>query len=546
MNATRQLPANFGPLKGAQAHARITGPCGDTMEFWLKLSGDRVTRATFTTDGCGASFACGSMVASMAEGSDLIAAGQITPGQALAALEGLPPDHQHCAVLAVNTLRAALANCGAPGKPGGRTDADRESGTAAEAPKARPAPPPAPGPRGPTPEEEEAFRRRLARMGLKILVLSGKGGVGKSTVAVNLAVALAASGKRVGLLDVDVHGPSVPKLLGLEGRTMEMAGEKLQPVPGPHGLKVASLGFLLRTSQDAVIWRGPMKYKAIRELLGNVEWGELDVLVVDSPPGTGDEPLAVAQSVGQPAAAIVVTTPQQVAIADVRRSITFCRQVGLPVLGLIENLSGYACPHCGHSTALFKSGGGEYLAQEMEAPFLGRIPVDPAIVDSGDGGQPFAEPAADRPCARAFAEITGRILERFQTMKPMETPKTNPLLKIAIPLVGDCLSDHFGHCEQFALIDANPDTKAILQITRVTPPPHEPGLLPRWLHEQGVQIIIAGGMGQRALSLFAENGITVRSGLPGRSAEELAKAFLEGGLSSGPAACERHERGCHG
>jgi Mrp family chromosome partitioning ATPase/predicted Fe-Mo cluster-binding NifX family protein len=543
MNAPRQLPANFGPLKGANANARITGPCGDTMEFWLRIVKDQVIQATFITDGCNASIASGTMTASMAEGIDLTSADQITPEQVVQALGGLPPDHQHCPVLAVNTLKAAIADYRARRKPDGQTDGGPASPSQSGKPKA--ASTAGEGRHGPTSDDDEAFRKRMARITIKILVLSGKGGVGKSTVATNLAVALAAAGKRIGLLDVDVHGPSVPKLLGLEGRTMDFDGEALQPVTGPYGLKVASLGFMLQTAHAAVIWRGPMKYQAIRELLGGVHWGDLDVLVVDSPPGTGDEPLVVAQLVGHPAAAIVVTTPQQVAVADVRRSITFCQQVGLPVLGIVENMSGYVCPKCGESTALFKTGGGQQLAQEMQVPFLGKIPIDPQIVDSGDSGIPFVEQTAPNSSAFAFAEITKSILNQLNSMNKMEAQKTNNLIKIAIPLAGGRLADHFGHCEQFAIIEANSETKAILQTTQVTPPPHEPGLLPRWLHQQGVRVIIAGGMGQRALGLFAESGITVKSGLSGKTAEELAKTFLEGSLTTGPSACTQHEHGCH-
>lgn len=421
MTEMRQFPYNFGPLKGANGNARITGPCGDTMEFWLRIVNDQVVRARFTTDGCGASIASGTMAARMAEGNELAFVDEITSQQVLQAMGGLPEDHQHCPVLAVNTLKAALTDYQGRQNSQGQTQGEQAEAPHDKTTPSRGMPGRADVGHGSTPDEDEALRARLGRIAFKILVLSGKGGVGKSTVAANLAVALAVSGKRVGLLDVDVHGPSIPKLLGLEKRSMEFDGEALRPVIGPSGVKVASLGFLLKTTRDAVVWRGPMKYKAIRELLGGVVWEDLDVLVVDCPPGTGDEPLSVAQSVGRPAAAIVVTTPQQVAIADVRRSITFCEQVGLPVLGIVENMSGYVCPKCGESTALFKTGGGRQLATEMKAPFLGVIPIDPQIVDSGDGGTPFVELFAESQTGCAFAEILKSVLSRIKNVQTTET-----------------------------------------------------------------------------------------------------------------------------
>lgn len=423
MTEMRQFPDNFGPLKGANGNARITGPCGDTMEFWLRIVNDQIVRARFTTDGCGASIASGTMAARMAEGNDLAFVDQVTSQQVLQAIGGLPEDHQHCPVLAVNTLKAALADYQARRNPQGRMQGQQTEPSPDKTSNPNGMPGRADVGHGPTPDEDEALRVRLGRIAFKILVLSGKGGVGKSTVAANLAVALAASGKRVGLLDVDVHGPSIPKLLGLETRSMEFDGEALRPVIGPAGVKVASLGLLLKTTRDAVVWRGPMKYKAIRELLGGVVWEDLDVLVVDCPPGTGDEPLSVAQSVGRSAAAIVVTTPQQVAIADVRRSITFCAQMNVPVLGIVENMSGYACPKCGETTALFKTGGGQQLAVEMKVPFLGAIPIDPQIVDSGDGGTPFVEHFADGRSACAFAEILKSVLNHMKAFQLTETHK---------------------------------------------------------------------------------------------------------------------------
>jgi len=251
----------------------------------------------------------------------------------------------------------------------------------------------------------------MERIGRKLLVLSGKGGVGKSTVAANLATSLAQAGKKVGLLDVDLHGPSIPKILGLDGQRLAAdATGSIAPIHLSENLAVVSIGLLLQSAKDAVIWRGPMKHNVIRQFLKDVNWGRLDYLVIDSPPGTGDEPLAVAQLVGQDAWAVVVTTPQDVAIADVRRSVSFCNKLELRVAGIIENMSGMICPHCGKRVDLFKVGGGEKLALEMDVPFLGRIPLEPGIVASGDTGKPFMESSADSPAGQAFAAIVELIL----------------------------------------------------------------------------------------------------------------------------------------
>jgi len=258
--------------------------------------------------------------------------------------------------------------------------------------------------------EEQLLRRRMQDIGQKLLILSGKGGVGKSTFAANLAVSLAGAGKTVGLLDVDVHGPSIPKLMGLEGRRPVMDGVQLQPVEVSENLKVMSIAFLLDSRSDAVIWRGPLKYNVIRQFLKDVVWGRLDYLVIDSPPGTGDEPLSVAQLVGNPAGAVVVTTPQDVAISDVRRCVSFCNRLSLPVIGIVENMSGLICPHCGEKIDLFKTGGGEALSKEMNVPFLGRIPIDPQIVTSGDSGTPFVQRFAQSEAARAFGDMIQSIL----------------------------------------------------------------------------------------------------------------------------------------
>jgi ATP-binding protein involved in chromosome partitioning len=234
------------------------------------------------------------------------------------------------------------------------------------------------------------------------LVLSGKGGVGKSSIAVNLAVWLSMQGKNVGLLDIDIHGPSVPKLLHLDDVRMQAEGDKIIPVVYSPTLKVMSVGFLLRSDADALIWRGPIKHNVIKQFVTDALWGDLDYLVTDCPPGTGDEPLSIAHLLGKIDGAIIVTTPQQVAVVDVKKCITFCRQLSLPVLGVIENMSGFVCPHCNQRIEVFAGDGGREMAKDFGVPFLGRIPMDPALAHDCDLGVPFVDTRRPNPTAEAM------------------------------------------------------------------------------------------------------------------------------------------------
>lgn len=260
---------------------------------------------------------------------------------------------------------------------------------------------------------KEKIDRALGGIRHKILVLSGKGGVGKSTVAVHLAAHLAGRGRQVGLLDVDLHGPSLPKMLGLGGRRVEVANGAMLPVPYSPRLKVISMALVLGDKDTAVIWRGPRKGGAIRQLLADVRWGPLDFLIVDAPPGTGDEPLSIAKIIPD-VRALVVTTPQEVAVEDVRRSLQFLKKLELPILGLVENMSGLVCPHCGREIELFKKGGGQALADEGHIPFLGSIPLEPRLVVEADRGHPFLEGQAESPTARAFLAVAEAVLRQLE------------------------------------------------------------------------------------------------------------------------------------
>ena len=253
-------------------------------------------------------------------------------------------------------------------------------------------------------EQDASVSRSLNRIKNKFIVMSGKGGVGKTSTAVNIAIALANQGLKVGIMDVDLHGPDVPRMLGLTGMPDVNSRRKLNPMRYSDHLTAISMESFLPKRDDAIIWRGPLKFSAIRQFIADVDWGELDFLVIDSPPGTGDEPLTVAQQI-QDAKAIIVTTPQEVALADVRKSISFCRTVRLDIFGLVENMSGLNCPHCGEIIDLFGVGGGERTARETGIAFLGRIPMDPRMVACGDSGVSFQKTYPDSAVAKAFRGI---------------------------------------------------------------------------------------------------------------------------------------------
>jgi ATP-binding protein involved in chromosome partitioning len=260
-------------------------------------------------------------------------------------------------------------------------------------------------------EDDKKTAATLARIKNRLLVFSGKGGVGKTTVAANLAVLLSQRGMRVGLLDVDIHGPNLAKMLGAEGKKMAtVRTDRIIPVTVAGNVKLVSMSFLLASPDLAVIWRGPLKMHAIRQFLGDVEWGSLDWLIVDSPPGTGDEPLSVAQLIPQ-ALAVIVTTPQEVSLLDSRKAVFFAKKLKMELLGIIENMSGFVCPHCGKKIDLFKQGGGERAAKEVGVPFLGRIPINPHIVESGDDGTPFVLSHQESKASRALTQIAEKILK---------------------------------------------------------------------------------------------------------------------------------------
>jgi ATP-binding protein involved in chromosome partitioning len=275
--------------------------------------------------------------------------------------------------------------------------------------------------------QDREIRERLGHIRHKLLVMSGKGGVGKSSVAVYLAVSLAGKGYRVGLMDVDLHGPSVPRLLGLNGTLRPSVREgKAVPAHFLPNLEVISIESLLGENKDvATIWRGPLKIGVIRQFISDIDWSDLDYLVIDSPPGTGDEPLTVAQTIPD-AKAIVVTTPQEISLADVRKSINFCRQVRMEMLGIVENMSGLRCPHCDKEIDLFGSGGGGLLAQREMIPLLGKLPLDGQVVRDGDAGHPAAVLASESPFARAFEGIVREVLRRTGEPEKKDSNKSEP------------------------------------------------------------------------------------------------------------------------
>lgn len=284
--------------------------------------------------------------------------------------------------------------------------------------------------------QQQALKLKMSRIKHKIAIISGKGGVGKSTVTVNLATAFAMHypDKRVGILDADITGPSVPKILGLHGQRFQVGPPGVFPVSGPLGIKVVSMDFLLPSDESPVIWRGPLKMGVIRQFLSDVMWGELDFMFIDLPPGTGDEPLSIMQLIPEMDGVVIVTIPSEVSQIVVKKAVTFARQLNVPIVGIVENMSGYVCPKCGTYIDIFKAGGGQRIAEDLSIPFLGSIPIDPEVCSDSDAGVPFIIEHKDSPAAKAFTEIVNKIeyflsqedlLERGKNSIPRTSTKAN-------------------------------------------------------------------------------------------------------------------------
>lgn len=263
-------------------------------------------------------------------------------------------------------------------------------------------------------QEKDLIKEKMSQIKHKIAVISGKGGVGKTLVTVNLATMLAKNGKKVGVFDADLTGPCVPKMLGLKGKRLDAGPAGIGPAEGPLGLKVVSMDFLLPSDESPVIWRGPLKMGAIRQFLGEVAWGELDYLLVDLPPGTGDESLSILQLLPEMEGVVIVTIPSEVSQGVVKKAVTFARQMNVPVFGIVENMAGMICPHCGQMIEVFSKGGGAKVSDEMSVDLLGSIPMDPRIAADSDSGNPFVVGHPDSPAAKVFSEIVAEIQKRVE------------------------------------------------------------------------------------------------------------------------------------
>ena len=398
-------------------------------------------------------------------------------------------------------------------------------------------------------QQDVEIEERLRQIRNKILIMSGKGGVGKSSVAAYLSVALAKKGYKVGLMDVDLHGPSIPRMLGLKGSIGPGASEgKAYPVRYLPNMEVISIESLMGENKDAAtIWRGPLKIGVIRQFISDIEWMDLDYMIIDSPPGTGDEPLTIAQTIPD-AKAVIVTTPQEISLADVRKSINFCRQVNMEMLGLIENMSGLKCPHCGKMIDIFKTHGGMLTAKKEGIRLLGSLPFEPEVVSKGDIGNMSLLDDNKILIIQEFNKIVDEVVKSVESSTDaiLETQKKKefPIRKgssgdtkvLVVPVSGGKLSPHFGHCEQFAFIETQ--NGKIIETEMRTPPAHEPGVLPRWLYEQGADVVIVGGMGERAQQLLREKGIEVIIGAPMDSPELLVNQYLAGILVTGENVCD--------
>lgn len=382
---------------------------------------------------------------------------------------------------------------------------------------------------------DDRMKRTLGRIKNKIVVMSGKGGVGKSTCATNIAIGLSLAGKKVGLLDVDVHGPSIPRLLSMRDSKVHIEDSFIEPVAWSENLSVMSLGFLLPNAYQPVVWRGPVKQGFIQQLLTDVVWGDLDYMIIDCPPGTGDEPLSVMQLIGSDAQAVIVTTPQGVAIDDVRRSVTFVGDVGNQVLGIIENMSGVVCSQCGNVENIFGKGGGKDLAKEVGVRFLGDIPLDPEIVRSGDEGFAFLSVKKDSPTTQAIQKILKPILMLDSDASP--ATKLHPVLppfkgtaKLALPVAKGTLAPSIHLADQFLIAVVDADAKKVVSTESVTAPAYEASAMATFLNRLDVSHVLAKDVPQDASEALKGQHISLVKGVTVNAPVAVATDFIEGKL----------------
>jgi Mrp family chromosome partitioning ATPase/predicted Fe-Mo cluster-binding NifX family protein len=401
-------------------------------------------------------------------------------------------------------------------------------------------------------EMEQRLRAAMKGIPHKLLVMSGKGGVGKTTLAVNLAFVLAEQGYEVGLLDVDLHGPNVALMAGVEGHQAEHVDGHFLAAQAAPGVRVLSIAFFLPHPDAPVAWRGPRKSGAIRQLLADGDWAGVDVLVVDCPPGTGDEPMSVAQLIPGADGAVVVTSPQDVSLLDSRKCVRFVEQMNLRPLGIVENLSGFVCPACGEPVDLFKTGGGERAALELGVPFLGRVPLSVHMVEAGDSGRPLVVSHPEDPAAVALRQVVNQLTKRWQvTDAPKEQAGMNDKKIVAVATEDDKalegeVSMHFGRCRYYTLVEVQDGR---VGATRCVENPyydnHQPGVMPQFIHGLGADVILAGGMGPKAVQLFHGFGMDVATGAVGR-VDKVVEAYLAGRLAGTVPCNHDHPESCGG
>ncbi len=409
-------------------------------------------------------------------------------------------------------------------------------------------------------ENDLMLQANLDRITNKIVVMSGKGGVGKSTVSVNLAYGLTLQGFKVGLLDVDLHGPSIAKMTGIEGKRLsEDGGGQVTPIEAAHNLFVVTVASMLENSDDPIVWRGPIKISAIKQFLSEIFWPKLDYLIVDCPPGTGDEPLTVMQLINDVTGTVIVSTPQDVSLIDVRKSMRFCEKLSVPILGVVENMSGFVCPNCSERVDIFKKGGVSKMMGDFKFDILGNIPLDPKIVDSGDDGRPYIYHYSNTEGGKEFQSIISKLIDKVgqQNSKKSESKKhftesdsservTLPegVERIAIAVENDLVAEHPGHAPKFVMYDIK--DKNILKVEELTPPPHEHGVIPRWLKSLSATTIIAGNIGKVAKDMFKEFGIKAISGAPALSHNHVLDLYINDKLESTNKECDHSHSGGHG